>query len=131
MNDEYQEPSAREQSAPIGVVEMPAETVANRPFYAAIADLLPTPIAHTALVALFDYRATVGAINGWRYGRRSPPQWAIDILKMKGEARARRTLNNIARLSRARTTRTREEVASVLVQARRAKEKARREAGEV
>ena len=124
-------PSKRETIAPNGAAQISSESVATRPFYAAIADLLPAPITRQALHALFDFRASVGAIKGWRYGRRSPPQWAIELLRHKTEARARAMLNNAARLDRARTTRTRSEIGSVLIVARRQKEKARREAGEV
>jgi hypothetical protein len=129
MRDEHQASSTREQSAPNGAAQKLANEIATRPFYAAIADLLPRPIARHALLALFDFRASHGTIKGWRYGRRSPPAWAIELLRSKTEARARAMLANAARLDRARTTLTREQAAPINL--RRGQEKARREAGEV
>jgi hypothetical protein len=44
------------------------------------------------LVALFDGRAQYGAIQGWRFGRRNPPDWAIDMLAQRLEDEASQRL---------------------------------------
>jgi hypothetical protein len=54
----------------------------------AIECLIPPPISRVALLALFDNRATIDSIKNWRYGRSRPPQWAIDILRSKLNAKA-------------------------------------------
>jgi hypothetical protein len=127
MADAHLQASTREQSARFDPTESVANEVANRPFYAAVADLLPSPIVRRDLCALFDFRASYGAIQGWRFGRRSPPQWAIDLLRAKGKSAVRQRWNNLARLDQARTTLTRQEVAPI--NARRQKEKARQQGG--
>jgi hypothetical protein len=42
------------------------------------------------MVALFEGRTTIGTIDQWRYGRRSPPQWAVDILRRRAAEIAKR-----------------------------------------
>jgi hypothetical protein len=108
MSETGETPSTREQSAPIDVTESLPNLVATRPFYAAVASLLERPWPRSTLVALFGGRATYGAIRGWLYGRRSAPQWAIDLLRAHADLRARSILNHAAALKRA--TRTRAEV---------------------
>ena len=53
----------------------------------AIRLLLPRPTI-AGLVELFDSRVTYDAIKSWRQERRNTPQWAIDLLAAKIQARA-------------------------------------------
>ena len=67
------------------------ETLPRKPYTAAskaIECLLPPPIPRTKLLALFQNRATIDAIKNWRYGRSKPPQWAVDLLRSKLNAKA-------------------------------------------
>jgi hypothetical protein len=38
--------------------------------------------------AILQDRAKYGAIHGWRFGRRNPPEWAVDLLIRHLEDRA-------------------------------------------
>ena len=67
------------------------ESLPRKPHTAAskaIECLLPPPIPRTKLLALFQNRATIDAIKNWRYGRSKPPQWAVDLLRSKLNAKA-------------------------------------------
>lgn len=48
----------------------------------AIRALVPTN-RRIEIVALFDKRTTYGTIRHWRTGRRSTPQWALDLAAEK------------------------------------------------
>jgi hypothetical protein len=50
------------------------------------------PGVHRCLVDLFAGRAQYGAIQGWRFGRRNPPDWAIDMLAQRLEDEASQRL---------------------------------------
>lgn len=54
-------------------------TTVNR----AIAALLHGRTEADLIVNLFDGRTTYDTIRQWQHGRRSIPQWAIDLLKSK------------------------------------------------
>jgi hypothetical protein len=64
---------------------------ATVPFEAAVQLLCPwtnstqpglprAPGRYQRIVELLERRAQYGAIHGWRFGRRTPPQWAKDLL---------------------------------------------------
>ncbi len=55
---------------------------------AAIQRLIPGGITRSALLDLFDQRASHKAIEAWRYGWRGAPQWAVDLIRSKLAARA-------------------------------------------
>ena len=55
----------------------------------AIRLLLPYPVPGGALLALFENRAALQTIRGWRYGWFNPPDWATDIIKARFDARRR------------------------------------------
>ena len=58
---------------------------------AAIRYLLPKyhRIPRAAAEALFDHRASYAAIKTWRFGWNRAPQWAVDLIRSKIEARRR------------------------------------------
>ena len=47
-----------------------------------------------AMIRALDNSATWGQIKHWRAGRRRPPQWAIDLLASKIDARVKRLLKS-------------------------------------
>lgn len=61
----------------------------TREMDAAIRYLLPqyARIPRHALVTLFDYRANLATIKTWRFGWNRAPQWAVDLIRSKIEAR--------------------------------------------
>ncbi len=65
-------------------------------FRAVIDYLVPPPASPASLVALFDSRATYGAIQHWRY-RGSAPAWAIDLACEKLHARLNTAYQILAR----------------------------------
>lgn len=74
----------------------------SRAIRRAIYILMPEP-SRAKLLALFDDRATVSAINNWRYGHTKPPQWVIALmLKRLDEftAEAREAMRSIAPIKR-------------------------------
>lgn len=56
-------------------------------FRLALAALVPNGSSAKAFESVFDGKANYDAINGWRYGRRHAPQWALRILADKLEAK--------------------------------------------
>jgi hypothetical protein len=64
---------------------------ATHPFEIAIRALSPWTSCYVAgaprfpglqhyLVELLGHRVEYGAIHGWRFGRRRPPRWAVEVL---------------------------------------------------
>lgn len=89
--------------------------------------LLGEDVTGYRLAAALDNRASKAAAFDWLTGRRQPPQWAIDLLKNRVAEKAQRAAE-IAASAPIRTDTARHHGAK-LTALRRAKEKARREAG--
>lgn len=90
MTDESKLAAANQSAALPEYPEQLPRLEAKAQFRLGIESLLPPPIAPKKLVALFENRATYGAIQGWRFGRRGPPQWATELLDRKLGALAAR-----------------------------------------
>jgi hypothetical protein len=60
-------------------------------FRLGLAALVPHGASVKAFLAVFDGRASMSAINHWRYGTRHAPQWARELLAAKLEAAYRNT----------------------------------------
>lgn len=69
------------------VARSPVKSLAT-PIGRAIDMLLPGTKTASAIEQLFDNRAGYGAIKGWRFGRRAPPQWATELVARKLRAAA-------------------------------------------
>ena len=69
------------------------------PFGAAIETILPAPASSAALLNLFDHRATVAAIQSWRFGIAIPPQWAIELVEQRSLARHQVTVAELKKIS--------------------------------
>jgi hypothetical protein len=50
---------------------------------AALLALYPSPIARKTLLELFEHRASFAAIEQWRFGWKTPPAWAAELLAAK------------------------------------------------
>lgn len=49
-------------------------------FEQALRALIPGHISHASVVQLLGNRAQYGAIQGWRFARRKPPEWARSLV---------------------------------------------------
>jgi hypothetical protein len=129
MSNEHQDANSGEQSARIVQTAPLGAQSCRGALYIVIESLLGRPVARAALVSLFGGRATYDAIQHWRYGHASPPQWAIDLIRAQAEIRARALLRHAAavgRITRTQTQAGREHANRI--NSRRQRERADREA---